>query len=230
MVSASQNAQPSKEEIDRVAIALESARHDLERIETVLGGFVDQTCRQMSLERRAHDWYRVAGESRIKDAVGIARTLKERNASPDQIWEIDDIVGARVVVVLSSDIKPVADALMNSNSIVLRDMLPKPIDKESGYRALHIKGWLEDDARRIGCEIQIRTELQDAFSVVSRSHLYKSGGLPEVLRELGRAQADHLAVIDRSFELIKALVHDHHVSPIARSKTAAEKLSPDVPS
>jgi len=124
----------------------------------------------------------------------------------------------------------VADALMNGNSVALKDLLSKPIDKESGYRALHIKGWLEDNARRIGCEIQIRTELQDAFSVVSRSHLYKSGGLPEVLKELGRAQADHLAVIDRSFELIKALVHDHQVSPMVRSKAAAEKLPPDVPS
>jgi ppGpp synthetase/RelA/SpoT-type nucleotidyltranferase len=220
--------QPTKDDIDRCAVALEHARPDLERIQEVVGGFVHQTCLEISFERRSHDWYRVAGESRVKDAAGIARTLKEKGAEPNQIWEVNDIVGARAVVVTLSDAEFLATALIERNSVVLHEKVCKAIDdRDSGYRALHIKGWLEDGDRRVGCEIQIRTGLQDAFSVVSRSHLYKSGNLPDVLRELGRAQADHLATIDHSFELIKALVHDYHVSPVVRTGESALEVLND---
>ena len=64
-------------------------------------------------------------------------------------------------------------------------------------------------------EIQIRTGLQDAFSVVSRAHLYRAEHVPDVVRKIAKAQADHLAVIDETFEAIKELVNEHTVSPKA---------------
>ncbi len=96
-------------------------------------------------------------------------------------------------------------------------------DHRLGYRAIHVKGRLDDGGRQIGCEVQVRTGCQDAFAIWSRSHLYRSESLPDVLVRLGKAQADHLAAIDDAFETIREIVLDYQVSPVAKSIEPADQ-------
>ncbi len=217
----------TEDEIMRAAAALAVARHDLDRLEKLLSGLVSHVCNRLSVGMHDHDWYRISAESRVKDASGVARALKERGVAADQIWQIDDIVGTRAVVVLQRDATRLATALMDAEELRLVDRsLDTVHDPESGYRAIHIKGWLDDDVRRVGCEIQVRTELQDAFAVVSRTRLYKATGISDVVVKAATMQADHLAVIDRALELICDLVTDYQIQP--RVSPAAAGAEPEI--
>jgi len=217
------------EDVASAALALDEARGDLERLESLLCGFVQLVCKRISVGRHDSEWCRISGESRLKDAKGLARALSEQGLDVERIWEVDDFVGARAVVVLPSDAKLLADGLMAATEVHLTDLSLKEVrDEESGYRAIHIKGWLDDGGKRVGCEIQVRTGTQDVFGVWSRSHLYRSESLAPVLVRLGKAQADHLAVIDESFEVIRELVNEYDVAPTAKTGSMAEESPPEV--
>jgi len=195
--------------------------HDrLERIEQSLCGFVQHVIKEMNVTLADREWCRIDGDSRSKKAISLKRALDEAGKTANQILEIDDLVGVRAVVLRLSDVERLSKAILNSSALKLIDPRPrKTQDKLTGYRALHIKGKFNDGSGEVGCEIQIRTELQDAWAVVSRKDLYHKEA-SAVIRRLMWLQAEHLAVVDEAFELIGAMSEDYVIRPIAMPKSA----------
>jgi ppGpp synthetase/RelA/SpoT-type nucleotidyltranferase len=211
-----------------IAEAHSKAQPTLRLVERSLAGFLKLVCDEMSLERHNNKWARIVDESRVKDAQGLKRALEEAGKTVASMWEIDDLVGARAVVLRLSDADALATRIMSHRALRLQGTHVTQIhNEETGYRAIHIKGWLKVDGTRVGCEIQIRTELQDAWAVASRSDLHKKQKFPPAVIEAAKLEADHLAVIDQAFEWIRTLISDYDISPTAKAKAEAE-MEPDV--
>lgn len=127
---------------------------------------------------------------------------------------IDDLLGVRIVCTNTSDENRVIELLKvlpvcsPGNAPVLgrieesdRDYLTAP--KASGYRAWHIN--VETSVahvttwRRITCEVQVRTLLQDSWGELTHEDTYKPGGgglVSPLVRTLSRRMADLLATLD----------------------------------
>ena len=192
--------------IAEIATAHAAAHGTLDKVQKLLVGWLGVVCDEISISRDDTGWVRIEGESRIKNPTSLQRALDEAGLEAHGMWEIDDLVGARAVVLRLSDAKLVVEGIMSSEAFRLEDLSPDHIhDDQTGYRAKHVKGWMHVEDRRVGCEIQIRTELQDAWAVVSRTDLYRKGETAEVVIEAAKIQADHLAAHDRFFELIPTL-------------------------
>jgi hypothetical protein len=108
---------------------------------------------------------------------------------------------------MQSDAELLADCLMTDLNSPLIDASRQDINsEESGYRAIHIKGCYPMSFGNVGCEIQVRTMLQDAWAVASRYDLYRREDAPEILREMARVEAMHLRAAETALECIRAQV------------------------
>ena len=154
------------------------------------------------MDRADHDWFRFAGESRVKQSSSVMRAMAQNALSQDALWKIDDIVGVRAVVLTRKDAQELAEKI-RLGATRLRDVSRYDLDEPSGYRGIHVKGWYDGPTHPIGCEIQIRSELQDAWAVVSRHDIYGNETLLDFVKRAAKIQADHLAAIDEAFELIQ---------------------------
>lgn len=86
-----------------IAAAYSKAEPELRLVERSLAGFLRLVCDEMSMERHDAKWVRIVDESRVKDAQGLKRALDEADTSVESMWEIDDLVGVRAVVLRLSD-------------------------------------------------------------------------------------------------------------------------------
>lgn len=154
-------------------------------------------------------------ESRIKGLESLAdkacRTLGDDFKYQDPQREITDLVGARVMVPLVTDIEPVRDA------VVRRFVLEEESDRGEeegtvdvpGYRSLHLLVRLsEEDLARpeladfadMIVEIQIRTILQHAWAALQHDMGYKAARPPSpAVRRRITALAGLLELADREF-------------------------------
>jgi ppGpp synthetase/RelA/SpoT-type nucleotidyltranferase len=172
-------------------------------------------------------------ESRAKDQIGetdfktlfkikpsfrtkdIPSALKKKNLKKyaDPAYQMTDLVGARFVVLLRSDIKVVEDVLINCDSLwtARRDREPKAeSDKMPDafrYQSVHyiVRNIAELNFTGVvipaetACEIQIRTLLQHAYAELGHDRIYKGDAIvpPSVHRIVARSMAlmetaDHL--------------------------------------
>ncbi len=228
----------------RVKEILTDAGEELDRIASKLHRYLEFTCK--SLEGRSDMDFRVRliDPPRVKRAASVIRAMKELGLSPEDVWSIDDIIGTRIVVVTDSDIQLLIETLRRDNQHSLVDLSQSAINDDSGYRAVHLKGWHDTAAGKIGCEIQIRTMLQDAWAFVSRADVHKRDDLPETLTKMARIQAHHLAAADDSLQLIRdeakrltplpdtVEVRDARASDgtdVTAPRTSPDRSSPDRP-
>jgi putative GTP pyrophosphokinase len=98
--------------------------------------------------------------------------------------EIDDICGFRIVLRNSADMKEILDILKNEFEV--KESLDKYEDlkpDQFGYRSHHIilqikESWLVApqfrEAKNLRFEIQVRSELMDAWANISHQIFYKS--------------------------------------------------------
>jgi ppGpp synthetase/RelA/SpoT-type nucleotidyltranferase len=155
----------------------------------------------------------VLDKPRIKSLTSIARKAKEKAWSFEEtIEECWDFVGFRVVCNNLQDVSRAADlfqkALEQTGLKAKRhDYIDKP--QESGYRAIHIttdvKVSFGNDEMTLGCEIQIRTRLQDAWGHLSREELYRKS-IPDSLVGRVKELAETLARADAVAEEIRRQV------------------------
>lgn len=108
-----------------------------------------------------------------------------------------------------------ADAIEASTvTVKRRDYNESP--KSSGYRAIHLLFRSEvkigSDALSIGCEIQIRTLVQDAWGHLSHEDIYK-GSPSRRLMAKTRKLSEVLARADRIAEGIRSEVAPYHRVP-----------------
>ncbi|MBZ9612158.1 GTP pyrophosphokinase [Rheinheimera maricola] len=123
---------------------------------------------------------------RVKD-VSSAIGKIARKGYKDPIAEMTDLVGARIVVLLSKDLKVVA-SLLSSNGHwdvqLARDpeeevaQSPEKFDYQSLHYELRAKAGVIIDGVSVPeglcCELQIRTLMQHAYAEVAHDSIYKS--------------------------------------------------------
>ena len=143
---------------------------------------------------------------RIKEPDSLARKAKQRGWQSDQaLWLADDLIGARVVCNNIEDVYRFQELLeekLHISEVKVQDYILKPGD--AGYRALHLNFRLEvipDHAPltsyQVGCEVQVRSLLQDVWARLSHADIYKGDGLPEDLRQRMTDLSDVLASTDQ---------------------------------
>jgi ppGpp synthetase/RelA/SpoT-type nucleotidyltranferase len=197
-----------------VSDILADAQRELERVDDLLRSYLQYVCDRISLQRGAKDWYRLAGESRIKDAQSVRGALGKRDIGAGEVWAIDDIVGARIVALTLSDVAKVASFIeADGHPFADGSLEITQVKRDSGYRALHVKGRMLTPTADIGCEIQIRTAIQDAWAVVSRAGLYGTENTSFV-SETARILADQLAANDQSLDLLRRTLHEPKRRPL----------------
>jgi ppGpp synthetase/RelA/SpoT-type nucleotidyltranferase len=150
---------------------------------------------------------------RVKSLASIARKAKDKGWSVEEtIEKCWDFVGFRVVCNNLQDLYRAADlfqqALQEAGLKTERhDHIEKP--QRSGYRAIHIicpvKVGFGGDEMTLGCEIQIRTRLQDAWGHLSREELYRKNVPPSLVDRM-RELAETLARADVVAEEIRVQV------------------------
>jgi len=147
---------------------------------------------------------------RIKSESSLARKAKERGWSPAKaLREASDFLGLRLVCNNLQDVERVSAAL--TIALTIGDSRPERQDyitapKTDGYRAIHLMfrypikmGSIEAD---FGCEIQVRSMLQDAWAQLSRVDLYTDAVPAPIMRQM-RTLANQLAQADKTAENVR---------------------------
>jgi len=120
---------------------------------------------------------------------------------------IDDLIGIRLTCTNLRDLEMVQGALeslpplagrrrpLGLDPTSERDYVERP--KESGYRGWHVNLSVQHDGEPVGCELQVRTLLQDSWGELTHEDTYsKAGELPPLVEVLSTRMADLLATLD----------------------------------
>lgn len=161
---------------------------------------------------RSTTFFKIEPSSRVKD---LPSALKKQQTKkyPDPQYQMTDLVGARFVLLLRSDIKLVENSLISCSSFwtARRDREPKS-EADSNpdafrYQSVHyivrnIEERVYDGITipaETACEVQIRTLLQHAYAELGHDRIYKGDVVvpPSVHRIVARSMAlmettDHL--------------------------------------
>lgn len=161
---------------------------------------------------KAKGFFKMEPSFRVKD-IPSALKKQHKKQYPDPVYYMTDLVGARFVVLLRSDIKVVEDCLINCSSLwtARRDREPKTeadINPDAfRYQSVHyivrnIEDFIYEGVTipvEMSCEIQIRTLLQHAYAELGHDRIYKGDMVvpPSVQRIVARSMAlmettDHL--------------------------------------
>jgi ppGpp synthetase/RelA/SpoT-type nucleotidyltranferase len=151
-------------------------------------------------------------DRRIKPQASVTRKARKKRWTFSQALEkCPDLVGFRVVCNNLQDIRRSADLLeasLREDKIQVRrqDHIKKP--KGRGYRAIHLDiklpAAVNDQNVVIGCEVQIRSLLQDSWARLSRVDVYTNERhLPRPLLDQMERLSDLLNVADGIAEDIR---------------------------
>jgi putative GTP pyrophosphokinase len=179
---------------------------------------------------------------KIGSLTSRAKTLEsfcekiQRKKYDDPMREITDLSGVRIVFLYSSD-RIRLEQLIESEFHVIEkvDKFAQQKVEQFGYGALHyiIKlkeqhaGARYDDLRNASCEIQIRTILQDAWSVVAHHLSYKQEeDIPNELRRKLHALSGLFEIGDDQFEGLNRSRTEYQLR-VAESLDSAAETSLD---
>jgi len=158
-------------------------------------------------------------EVRAKDPLSVYKKLHKKTYS-DPWSECGDLVGARIIVALSSDKDRVIIALREAAEAGLLHLLDVD-DKELvrdpkvlSYSGLHAQVQLPDVANQLGtsitCEVQIRTIAEHTWAETEHQYIYKGPeGIPNETRR----------IFSRLLALVELLDHE-----LDRGVTSVSKL------
>jgi len=148
-------------------------------------------------------------EQRVKPRQSVERKAKQKKWSAQEMFErCEDFLGMRMVCNNLQDVHRAADLIHQSFEgqgleVERRDYIAKPL---AGYRAIHILTRYPVTAGKhslmVGCEVQIRTFLQDAWARLSRQDLYRSS-IPRELIKQFEAMSNSLAEADALAEGVR---------------------------
>ena len=200
---------------DEFAVAYKDNLEYLKRVENFLRKCIDHVMHEIDDPKlvRARP-----GEFRIKEPDSLARKAQQRGWRPDQaLWSADDLIGVRVVCNNIEDVYRFRELLEEKLPIKVteQDYISKPGD--AGYRALHLNfrlGVSDNESgflfgvpnKEVGCEIQIRSLLQDVWARLSHDDIYKGDGLPDDLRDRMTDLSDNLSSADKIASRIRKRV------------------------
>jgi GTP pyrophosphokinase len=152
-------------------------------------------------------------ESRVKDWFSISGKTERKSIQIQNIHEITDLHGLRLILLFQRDVDKVDKLLSNTFEVVERDNTQeRQKTTEFGYQSVHylIKlpdSWLEPPTMRrfknLTAEIQVRTVAQHIWAAASHVLQYKQeAGVPESVRRSIHRVAALLEVVDLEFERV----------------------------
>jgi len=189
--------------------------------ETILQEYREQLPRFLEAESRIsknlRDYLSEAGvwvaavESRVKTESSLVGKLELKGAKYNDLADITDILGLRVITFYPDDVDKVASAIERLYEVDWEDSVDKRklLDIDSfGYLSLHYVCHIPDMPYRM--EIQMRTLLQHAWANMYHDTGYKSGvEVPKkYIRNLNRL-AGMLELADEQFSQIRLELTDY---------------------
>lgn len=148
--------------------------------------------------------------SRVKTVESIANKAKEKGLE-DPLGELEDVVGARIVVLFLSDLPRLDKLIRDSFTVIRSENKVTETDPSSfGYMSVHYVVTLDDshsgprydELKGIPVEIQTRTVVMDAWANVSHYLDYKGeSSIPKDLRKDFYALSGLFYVADQHFEI-----------------------------
>jgi len=164
-------------------------------------------------------------EPRIKSQASIDRKANQRGWTAEQaLRQCEDFLGMRMVCNNLQDVRRAADLIEESlkemgSEVTRKDFISKPVF--TGYRAIHLLTRIPIAVGAaslvIGCEVQIRTLLQDAWARLSRADLYRSK-IPQKLLKQFEAMSKSLAEADALAEQVRVEI----TLPVPGKKPSAD--------
>lgn len=168
--------------------------------------------------------------SRAKTLNSFLEKLN-RKSYTDPFNQLDDLAGVRVVCLYSSDISNVIEIIRNEFEIVQEiDKREELETNKFGYIGNHFiirlgtnySGTRYDDLRNLRCEIQVRTVVQDAWSIIQHHMVYKKESqVPSNLIRKLNGLAGLFETVDDQFEFIR-MQRDVYLNSIRESKSAPD--------
>lgn len=170
--------------------------------------------------------------SRAKTLNSFMEKLK-RKSYVDPFNQLTDFAGARVVCLYSNDIPKVIEIVRREFNVIEEiDKLEELESNKFGYIGQHFivelgrgsSGARYDDLKALKCEIQIRTVVQDAWSIIQHHMVYKNESqVPTKLIRKLNSLAALFETVDDQFELIRTQ-RDTYVELVRKSVTAPNEF------
>lgn len=154
---------------------------------------------------------KIPAEPRLKDDDSLITKAFHRNKGyTDPFEEIEDKVGLRFVVLLTSEIEKIQSVIEQSTDLwtasldrdfeAERDSRPTEFGYQSKHYVLRAAHNVEYEGVQVPhntpCEVQIRTLLQHAHSELTHDNIYKRDSGKEVSKAVQRAVAKSMALIE----------------------------------
>lgn len=161
-------------------------------------------------------------DKRIKSALSLYKKA-ERKGIENPFEQIHDIVGLKAVCLYLSDLEKVRLLLSSTFEVIHEDDRSEGTDpKTFGWLGVNCKVKLRNpteehsDIKDIAFEIQLQTEGQNAWALVSHDLDYKKASpIPDRFRREFYALSGLLHVADRHFD---GLREEHAATPVRRKQ------------
>ncbi|MDB5691942.1 MAG: RelA/SpoT protein [Alphaproteobacteria bacterium] len=178
-----------------------------------------------------------AVESRVKEYESFRRKVQGKAGGSD--YEIDDLVGARVVCLFKSDLDSIGKLIEKEFKIVATDDKVSGADDSFGYMSVHYivvmkssyTGPRYNKIKGMKFEIQVRTLCMHAWAAISHYLDYKAEwDIPTHLRKGLNALSGLFYVADEQYERLYDARQASRVtagSSVARSGTTSTPINLD---
>lgn len=167
--------------------------------------------------------------SRLKDRDSLIEKIDRKNDKYQNLDNITDIAGIRVITYFAEDVDKVANIIEreftidNENSIDQR----KALDPDRfGYCSVHYVVEMNQSRLELSeykkysglkCEIQIRSVLQHAWAEIEHDFGYKSEiGIPQSIRRSFSRLAGLLEIADKEFQEIRLFLQSYQDEAIEK--------------
>jgi putative GTP pyrophosphokinase len=170
--------------------------------------------------------------SRAKTLNSFLEKLTRKNYT-DPFNQLDDLAGVRVVCLYNNDIRKVINIIRTEFDIVEEIDKREELDTNKfGYIGNHFivrlsekySGARYDDLRDLRCEIQVRTVVQDAWSIIQHHMVYKKESqVPSNLIRKLNGLAGLFETVDDQFEFIR-LQRDAYLDGVRESKNVTNEF------
>jgi ppGpp synthetase/RelA/SpoT-type nucleotidyltranferase len=170
--------------------------------------------------------------SRAKTLNSFLEKLK-RKSYDDPFSQLTDLAGARVVCLYNNDIPKIVEIIRSEFNIIEEINKLEELDSNKfGYIGRHFIvqlgrtsfGARYDDLKEMKCEIQVRTVVQDAWSIIQHHMAYKNEAqVPRKLIRKLNSLAGLFETVDDQFEMIRTQ-RDSYVDVVRESTSEAEKF------
>ncbi|QQT24499.1 GTP pyrophosphokinase family protein [Sphingobacterium spiritivorum] len=168
-----------------------------EYYKSLLNSLVSDDCEVQSISYRVKDKEECVGKFKRK----YLKSLDESQTQYEIKNHITDMIGLRIVCLYESEIEKIRKILEGNFKVVeVTDKIKSldSTDNQFGYKSLHIDLHLNDERKKlpefkkfadIRFEVQIRTIIQDAWSVLDHKIKYKKSIPAELKRRINRLAA-----------------------------------------